>query len=37
VCSPEEAVSFITLDPVALSPDAPDVDEPTHGKDLSSR
>lgn len=37
VCSPEEAVTLITLDPIALSPDAPDVDEPAHGKDLPPR
>ena len=37
VCSPAEAVAFITLDPALLSPDAPDVDEAPHGKDLSPR
>ena len=37
VCSPAEAVTFITRDPAALSPDAPGVDEATHGKDLSPR
>jgi hypothetical protein len=37
VCSVAEAVSFVTLDLTAIGPDAPDVDEPTHGKDLSAR
>lgn len=34
VCSPEEAVNYLTLDPAALGPDA---DEAPHGKDPSSR
>ena len=34
VCSPEEAVTSLLRDPAALSPDAPDVDETCHGKDL---
>jgi hypothetical protein len=37
VCSPEEAVAFVTRDPIALHPDAPRVVDPSHEGTVTHR